>query len=97
MAVRPTPSSIGRFVLADRVLHGCMEGGEDESRVTQGVSACGVGDSDELPRVARVPLTVQTRDIQPTTKETRTCRKRAFPGWLYYHRTSLQLWGWMGP
>ena len=49
MAVCPTPSSIGRFMRADRVLHGCMEGGEDENRVTQGISACGVADPDELP------------------------------------------------
>ncbi len=49
MAVCPTPSRIGRFMLADRVLRGCTEDGEDENRVTQGISACGVGDPDELP------------------------------------------------
>lgn len=49
MAVCPTPSRIGRFVLADGVLRGCTEGVEDENRIIQGISACGVGDPDDLP------------------------------------------------
>ena len=49
MAVCPTPSRVSRFVLADRVLRECTEGVEDENKVTQGISACGVGDSDDLP------------------------------------------------
>ena len=49
MAVCSTPSRVGRFVLVGRVLRVHTAGIEDENRVTQGISACGVGDPDDLP------------------------------------------------
>lgn len=48
MAVRSTPSRVGCFVLVGRLLRVYTEGVEDENRVTQGISACRVGDPDDL-------------------------------------------------
>ena len=49
MAPYSAPRRVGGFVLADRVFWECTKGMEDEIRVTQGIPAYGVGDTDELP------------------------------------------------
>ena len=49
-ACAPLPTGVSRFTLVGRALRECTAGVyEYENRVTQGFSACGVGDPDEPP------------------------------------------------